>query len=243
MTNKNLFIIIIVLSIFITSALYAACPYNDRQLLYRTSIANGKKGHADLAKVFDNFKMTKDFEKALEAKGKEKEAERNIMIDELKRMKNEAPMLSASEREEKQVIVDRKIEELKAFDKKTRDWLVAARNEMLAKILKDIESEVGLFAEAEGYEYIVNTKFGKDGKDLTSQIIQILNEKYEKNKSQRIVKNTPMESSPVKEASPDISKNKGDDTISQLERLASLKEKGILTEEEFQNQKKKIISH
>ncbi len=38
------------------------------------------------------------------------------------------------------------------------------------------------------------------------------------------------------------SSNDGEDTASQLLKLADLKEKGILTEEEFQSQKKKILA-
>jgi len=39
----------------------------------------------------------------------------------------------------------------------------------------------------------------------------------------------------------DVSENTSPDTITQLERLAKLKEQGVLTEEEFQKEKSKIV--
>ena len=43
-----------------------------------------KMAYVDLAKVFDEYKKTKDAEKSLEETGKSKEAERQKLIDEVK---------------------------------------------------------------------------------------------------------------------------------------------------------------
>lgn len=242
MTNKNLSVVIATLILFSTSALYAADPYPKNAYMYKSSTPSGKKGYADLAKISDSYKLTKDFEKAFKAKVNEKDAERKVFVDEIIQIRKEAPKLSESVRAEKQVIVDQKIMDLKEFDRKTRDWLIAARNAMLGNIQKNIDSETALIANAEGYESIIISKVAKEGKDITSQVIQGLNEKYDRDKAGGGTGNITLKSSPVKEEAPDVSKNKEDDTVTQLERLASLKEKGILTEEEFQSQKKKILS-
>ncbi|HEY1366461.1 MAG TPA: SHOCT domain-containing protein [Gaiellaceae bacterium] len=44
-----------------------------------------------------------------------------------------------------------------------------------------------------------------------------------------------------RDASADVSRTNGTDTVEQLERLAELREQGILTEEEFRAEKRRII--
>jgi hypothetical protein len=46
---------------------------------------------------------------------------------------------------------------------------------------------------------------------------------------------------PPQQAAPEPAAPSQDDTISQLERLGALKDQGVLTEEEFQAQKAKIL--
>ena len=54
-----------------------------------------KIGYVDLAKVFDDYKKTKDSEKDLAAKGQVKEADRKKMVDDLRKL----PKLRARSRE------------------------------------------------------------------------------------------------------------------------------------------------
>jgi outer membrane protein len=137
-----------------------------------------KIGYVDLAKVFDEYKKTKDSEKNLEAKGKAKEADRNKMIEELRKMKDEQALLSEKAKAEKQTIIDNKIKALQDFDKTTRDELVKERNDMLALILKDIEKVVTDYSKANGYDLILNSRmllYGGEQYDLTKEISGRLN--------------------------------------------------------------------
>ena len=137
-----------------------------------------KMGYVDLAKVFDEFKKTKESEKALEEKGKSKEAERNKMVEELRKLKDEQALLSEKAKGEKQAIIDSKIKVLQDFDRVTRDALVKERNDMLGGILKDIEKVVADYAKANGYDIVLNSRmllYGGEQYDMTNEILSRLN--------------------------------------------------------------------
>jgi len=137
-----------------------------------------KLGYVDLAKVFDEYKKTKDSEKGLEEKGKAKEAERAKMVDELRKLKDEQALLSEKAKAEKQTIIDNKIKVLQDFDRMTRDALVKERNDLLGGILKDIEKVVSDYAKATGYDFVLNSRmllYGGEQYDLTAEILTRLN--------------------------------------------------------------------
>ena len=137
-----------------------------------------KIAYVDLAKVFDEYKKTKDSEKRLEEKGKGKEADRTKMVDELRRLKDEQALLSEKAKAEKQVVIDNKIKALQDFDRITRDELVKERNDMLGGILKDIEGIVTEYAKGNGYDMVFNSRmllYGGEQYDLTSEVLTRLN--------------------------------------------------------------------
>jgi Skp family chaperone for outer membrane proteins len=137
-----------------------------------------KIGYVDLAKVFDEYKKTKDSEKDLEVKGKAKEADRANMVEELRKLKDEQALLSEKAKAEKQTIIDNKIKALQEFDRTTRDALIKERNDMLGLILKDIEKVVADYSKATGYDFILNSRmllYGGTEYDLTTEILSRLN--------------------------------------------------------------------
>lgn len=137
-----------------------------------------KIGYVDLAKVFDEYKKTKESEKSLEEKGKVKEEARKKMVDELKKLKDEQALLSEKGKAEKQIVIDNKIKTLQDFDRGARDELVKARNDMLGGILKDIEKVVTEYAKANGYDVVLNSRmllYGAEQYDLTSEVVTRLN--------------------------------------------------------------------
>jgi outer membrane protein len=137
-----------------------------------------KIGYVDLAKVFDEYKKTKDSEKNLEAKGKAKEADRNKMVEELRKLKDEQALLSEKAKAEKQAVIDSKIKVLQDFDRTTRDALVKERNDMLGSILKEIEKVVTDYSKANGYDFILNSRmllYGGEQYDLTNEVLTRLN--------------------------------------------------------------------
>ncbi len=137
-----------------------------------------KIGYVDLAKVFDDYKKTKDSEKTLNEQGKAKEAEMKKMIDELKKLRDEQALLSDKAKAEKQAAIDRKRMALQEFERSTRDQLVKERNDILAGIMKDIEKVVADYSKEKGYDIVMNSRmllYSSQQDDLTAEVLSRLN--------------------------------------------------------------------
>jgi outer membrane protein len=147
--------------------------------------AADKIGYVDLARVFDEYQKTKEFDKSLEGKGATKQAERDKMVAEVKKLRDEAELLSAKAKDDKQAVIDEKIKVLQDFDRTTRDALRKERDTMVRDILKEIEVVIQDFGKAQGYSYILNDRvlvFKSEQNDLTTQVIKVLNDDYAKKK-------------------------------------------------------------
>jgi outer membrane protein len=137
-----------------------------------------KMGYVDLARVFDEYKKTKESEKSLEDKGKVKEAERKKLVDELRKLKDEQALLSEKAKGDKQKVIDEKIQALQEFDKKAQGELMKERNDLLGGIMKDIEKVIALYAKEAGYDFILNSRtllYGGDQYDVTNEVLTRLN--------------------------------------------------------------------
>ena len=147
--------------------------------------AADKIGTVDLARVFDEYAKTKEFDKSLESKGAAKQADRDKMVAEVKKLRDEAELLSAKAKDEKQVVIDEKIKALQEFDRVTRDSLRKERDSMVRDILKEIEGVVQDFGKSQGVGYIFNDRvmvYKSEQNDLTPQLIKTLNDNYAKKK-------------------------------------------------------------
>ena len=147
--------------------------------------AADKIGSVDLARVFDGYMKTKELDKALESKGLAKQADRDKMVAEIKKLRDEAELLSAKAKEDKQVVIDEKIKALQDFDRVTRDALRKERDGMVRDILKEIEVVMQDFGKTQGYSYIFNDRvlvYKTDQSDMTTQVIKVLNDNYAKKK-------------------------------------------------------------
>lgn len=142
-----------------------------------------KLGYVDLAKVFDDYQKTKDFDKSLESKGAGKQAERDKMVAEVKKLRDEAELLAGKAKEDKQAGIDEKIKALQEFDRTTRDALRKERDTMVRDILKEIEAVIQDYGKTQGYTYIFNDRvlvFKNTAGDMTAQVIKALNDSYKK---------------------------------------------------------------
>ena len=147
--------------------------------------AADKIGYVDLGKVFDEYGMTKDLDKQLESKGTVKQGDRDKMVAEIKKMRDEAELSSAKTKEDKQAAIDEKLKVLQDFDRTTRDALRKERDVMVRDILKQIEVVIQDFGKAQGYGYIFNDRvlvYKAEGNDLTAPVIKVLNDSYAKKK-------------------------------------------------------------
>src|SRR3990167_2491633 len=144
-----------------------------------------KIGYVDLARVFDEYQKTKEFDKSLETKGASKQSDRDKMVAEIKKLRDEAELLSAKAKDDKQAGIDEKIKSLQEYDRTTRDGLRRERDGMVRDILKEIEVVIQDFGKSQGYSFIFNDRvlvYKSEGSDLTNQVIKALNDSYAKKK-------------------------------------------------------------
>ncbi len=148
--------------------------------------AGGEKiAYMDLGKVFDEYNKTKDLDKQLAGKGDAKQAERDKMVTEIKKLKDELDLMSDKGKEAKQAAIDDKIKKLQEFDRGTRDDLRKERDDMARVILKEIKDVIDDMGKKEGYSLILDSRavlYGTDSDNLTEEVLKTLNDKYAKGK-------------------------------------------------------------
>lgn len=144
-----------------------------------------KIAFVDVAKVFDGYQKTKDNDAKLQAAGKKKEEERDAVVHEIRRLKDEQALLAEDAREKKQEAIDVKVRELQDFDAAARRELGAQRNETVKEIFKDIDEVVQRYGERKGYDLIFNDRvllYRSPRFDVSRDILDELNRNYQKGK-------------------------------------------------------------
>ena len=144
-----------------------------------------KVGYVDVAKVFDEYQKTKENDAQLQAVGKKKEEERDAIVHEVRRLKDEQALLAEDQREKKQEAIDVKIRELQEFDAGARRELTEQRNQKVREIFKDIDGIVQQYGERKGYDLILNDRvllYRNPAFDVTKDILEELNRSYQTKK-------------------------------------------------------------
>lgn len=145
--------------------------------------SQGKIGYIDLSRSFDEYKKTKDFDKELEAKGDMKQQEREKVVQDIRKMREELELMNKNAREKKETDIEAKIKNLQDFDQEAKTDLTKERDNMVKDILKEMSDVIKEYGEKNGYSIIVNDRvllYGDPGMDLTNEVIKILNDKYNK---------------------------------------------------------------
>lgn len=145
-----------------------------------------KIGYVDVAKVFDSYQKTKDNDAKLQVAGKKKEEERDTLVREIRRLKDEQALLSEDAREKKQEAIDAKVRELGEFDAAARGELGDQRNKAVREIFKDIDDVVQRYGERKGFDLVFNERvllYRNPRFDVSGDITEELNRQYQKNRS------------------------------------------------------------
>jgi Skp family chaperone for outer membrane proteins len=143
--------------------------------------ASDKFGHMDFAKVFDEYNKTKDFDKQLEAKGTVKQGERDKLVAEIKKLKDELDLAADKDKTKRQAAVEEKLKKLQEFDRDSREALRKERDDMARGIFKEIKDVVDEIGKKESYKYIIDSRmvlYGNASDDLTERVMKVLNDKY-----------------------------------------------------------------
>ena len=137
-----------------------------------------KIAYVDLGRAFDGYDKTKQLDKQLEEKSSAKSAEREHIVGEIRKMKDELELMSEKGREDRQGAIDDKIHSLQEFDRTTREALKTERDEMVKTILKEIEAVVQTYAQQHSYAFVLSDRailYAGKSSDITDQIIATLN--------------------------------------------------------------------
>ena len=139
-----------------------------------------KVGYVDVAQLFGSYERTKTSDAALEKAGKQKEAELEARMSELKKLRQNLELLNAEAREAKSREIEEKAEELQRFRNATARDLRRERDKIAKDILDDIQGVLKEYAEANGYSIIMDSRsllYGQAAHDVTKDVLATLNKR------------------------------------------------------------------
>ena len=90
----------------------------------------------DIGKVFDEYEKTKKYDQEFQTEGRLKQEERDAIVHEIRRLRDEQALLSESVRQEKQGAIDAKLKELEKFDADVRQTLGEKRNKAVREVFR-----------------------------------------------------------------------------------------------------------
>ena len=137
-----------------------------------------KAAYVNVGKVFDGFERTKASEAVLGKKGKQKEAELEGRVNELKKLREGLELLNDQARESKAREVEARADELKRFQANTAGDLRKERDAIAQEILKEIQSAVTEYAKTNGYTLILDERsvlYGVPAFDVSDEVLALLN--------------------------------------------------------------------
>jgi outer membrane protein len=143
--------------------------------------SQGKIGFVDLTRAFDEYQKTKDFDKDLEKKGDIKQEQREELVKDIRKLRDEVELMNETAREKKERDIESKIRTLQEFDQDAKATLTKERDDMVRDILREMNSVIQEYGEKNGYLLILNDRvllYADKAEDLTDEIIKILNDSY-----------------------------------------------------------------
>jgi len=139
-----------------------------------------KIAYINAAAVFDNYYKTKDADAKLEKKGEKKNKEREGLIKDINKLKDETELLSMIAREKKEAELNEKMRKLQDFDRETKTNLQRERNDLVKDIFKEIDDAIQEYGKKNGYDIIFDSRvllYASDGLDITEDVTNKLNSK------------------------------------------------------------------
>ena len=141
--------------------------------------AEGMKiGYVNVGEVFDGYERTKNFDSTLEKKGKQKEAELEGRMSELKKLRESLELLNDQARDVKAKEIEEKTDQLQQFRNASARDLRRERDAIAKEILKEIQKVIDEYAKANGFSVILDSRsllYGQPAYDVTDEILKRLN--------------------------------------------------------------------
>ena len=140
-----------------------------------------KVAYVNVGKLFDHYERTKASEAILEKKGKQKEAELEGRVNELKKLRESLELLNDKAREAKAREIEAKADELKRFRTNSARDLRQERDGVAQQILQEIQAVVTDYGKANGFSIILDERtmlYGQPAYDATDEVLALLNRRY-----------------------------------------------------------------
>jgi outer membrane protein len=145
-----------------------------------TALAEPKIGFINVSQVFDSYGKTKTSDADLQKESETKRIQRETLVNAVKKLRDEVELAAPEVREDKQKVMDQKVQELQAFDRDARLVLRKKRDDMIRDLLKEIDDVIQAYGKEKGYDYIYNDRvlvYKKEANDLSKEVIDRLNAK------------------------------------------------------------------
>ncbi|MDD5556613.1 MAG: OmpH family outer membrane protein [bacterium] len=145
--------------------------------------AAGKIGFVDMEKVFERYQKTVDLKARLTQEGKERIAERKVMVEEINRLKDEADLLRDEAKRGKEAVIDEKVKALYGFEEKVKREALQKQARLQDEIIGEIRGAIAEVGSGDGYDALF-TFTGDDvgyhavRLDVTDKVLNLLNRKY-----------------------------------------------------------------
>ncbi|MBL7068885.1 MAG: OmpH family outer membrane protein [Candidatus Omnitrophica bacterium] len=136
--------------------------------------------YINAAKVFDGYHKTKEADQNLEKEGKKKNTERERLVKEINKLKDEVELLSQKARGKKETILNEKLRGLQDFDNEAKLSLQRKRNDMVKVILKEIDDVIKAYGSKNGFDIIMDSRVLLHANvelDISDDIVRELNKK------------------------------------------------------------------
>ena len=137
-----------------------------------------KVGYVNLGKTFDGYVKTKNLDSVLEKKGKQKEAELEGRLNELKKMRENLELLNPDARDAKAKEIEERSDDLQRFRNNTARDLRRERDKIAKDRLEEIQQTLVEYAKANGFSLIVDSQpplYGQEAYDVTDEVLTLLN--------------------------------------------------------------------
>lgn len=147
--------------------------------------ADLKIGYVDVSKLFDGYEKTKRADAQMNKKGKDKEAELQGRMNELKKLRQNLELLSDDTKEAKRLEIEEKEDELQRFRTNSARDLRRERDAIARDLLKEIQGAVEEHAKAGGFSLIVDSRsilYGQPAFDATEGVLKLLNSRMSQSK-------------------------------------------------------------
>lgn len=137
-----------------------------------------KIGYVNLGKVFDGYEKTKAFDADLGKQGKQKDAELQARLGELKKLREGLELLNDQARDAKTREIEQKSDDLQRFRSSTARDLSRQRDKIAKEIFTEIQQAVQDYAKANGFAVVFDERgllYGQPALDVTDAILQQMN--------------------------------------------------------------------